>query len=106
MGVSVESADYLDRLNHLRATRAAVLFVSLEPLLGSVAEVNLTSIDWAIVGGESGPKARPMKEATGSVPQIRHGLFFKQWGGRNKKRHGRTLDGQTWDEFPGANAHG
>jgi protein gp37 len=111
LGVSVESADYLDRLNHLRATRAAVRFVSLEPLLGSVAEVNLTSIDWAIVGGESGPKARPMKEAW--VREIRAAcrkygtaFFFKQWGGRNKKRHGRTLDGQTWDEFPGAHAHG
>jgi len=110
LGVSVENADYLERLDHLRTTQAAIRFVSLEPLLGSVAGINLTSIDWAIVGGESGPKARPMKEAW--VREIRvacrgygTAFFFKQWGGRNKKRQGRTLDGQTWDEFPGGHAH-
>ena len=105
LGVSVESADFFPRLDHLRRTPAAVRFVSLEPLLGSVANVDLTSIDWAIVGGKSGPKARPIKEEW--VREIRAActkygtaFFFKQWGGKNKKRHGRTLDGRTYDEFP------
>ncbi len=105
LGVSIESSDYLDRLDQLRQTKAAVRFVSLEPLLGSVAGIDLMSIDWAIVGGESGPRARPMKDAW--VREIRAAcrhfgtaFFFKQWGGRNKKQQGRTLDGRTWDEFP------
>ena len=109
LGVSVENGAYFERLDHLRRTPAAVRFVSLEPLLGSVASVDLTSIDWAIVGGESGPKARPMKEEW--VREIRAActkygtaFFFKQWGGKNKKRHGRTLDGRTYDEFPATSA--
>lgn len=109
LGASVESAEYFARLDHLRNTRAAVRFVSLEPLLGSVAGVNLTSVDWAIVGGESGPKARPMKEEW--VREIRAAclkygtaFFFKQWGGRNKKKAGRMLDGRIWSEFPEARA--
>lgn len=109
LGTSVESVAYFERLNHLRDSRAIVRFVSLEPLLGSVASVNLASIDWAIVGGESGPKARPMKEEW--VREIRAvckkygtAFFFKQWGGKNKKRHGRTLDGRTYDEFPSVHA--
>jgi protein gp37 len=107
LGASVENAAYFERLDHLRSTRAAVRFVSLEPLLGSVAGVDLTSVDWAIVGGESGPGARPMDPEW--VREIRaaclkHGtaFFFKQWGGRNKKKAGRTLDGKTWSEFPEA----
>jgi protein gp37 len=107
LGVSVESAAYLGRLDDLRRTRAAVRFVSLEPLLGSVAGVDLTSIDWAIVGGESGPGARPMdpqwvREVRSACRRSSTAFFFKQWGGRNKKRQGRMLDGKTWDEFPAA----
>lgn len=107
LGVSVESAAYLGRLDDLRRTRAAVRFVSLEPLLGSVAGVDLTSIDWAIVGGESGPGARPMdpqwvREVRSACRRSSTAFFFKQWGGPNKKRQGRMLDGKTWDEFPAA----
>jgi protein gp37 len=105
LGPSVENADYLERLDALRRTRAAVRFVSFEPLLGSVRTANLANIQWAIVGGESGPCARPMK--TEWVHEIRDAcwrsgtaFFFKQWGGRNKKAAGRLLDGRTWDEFP------
>jgi protein gp37 len=105
LGVSVENSEHAFRLDHLRQTSAAVRFVSFEPLLGSVMNANLTAVDWAIVGGESGPKARPIKQAW--VREIRracrvHGtaFFFKQWGGTNKARSGRTLDGRLWDEFP------
>lgn len=109
LGASVESAAYLSRLDDLRLARAAVQFVSLEPLLGSVAGIDLASIDWAIVGGESGPGARPMdpewvREIRTACRRARTAFFFKQWGGRNKKRQGRTLDGKTWDEFPVAAA--
>ena len=107
LGASVENADYLSRLDDLRRTRAAVRFVSLEPLLGSVASADLTLIDWAIVGGESGPGARPMdpqwvREIRSACRRSGTAFFFKQWGGRNKKRQGRMLDGKTWDEFPAA----
>lgn len=105
LGTSVESADYLDRLDHLRMVRAEVRFVSFEPLLGSVGLADLSNIQWAIVGGESGPHARPMERTW--VDEIQtacrlHGtaFFFKQWGGRNKKASGRAIDGKTWDEFP------
>jgi protein gp37 len=105
LGTSVENSDYIDRLDALRCTVAAVRFVSLEPLLGSVKGIDLKEIDWAIVGGESGPGARPVDAAW--VREIRDAcrrdgtaFFFKQWGGKVKKRHGRTLDGQTWNEFP------
>ncbi|MCC8432878.1 DUF5131 family protein [Reyranella aquatilis] len=105
LGASVESAAYLDRLDGLRGARAAVRFVSLEPLLGSVAGVDLSSIDWAIVGGESGPGARPMdptwvREIRTACRRSGTAFFFKQWGGRNKKQRGRTLDGKVWSEFP------
>ena len=105
MGVTVEHADYLDRVEHLRATPARIKFLSLEPLLGPMPHVDLAGIDWVIVGGESGPGARPMRAewateirdrcASAGVP-----FFFKQWGGRNKKKAGRVLDGRTWDEMP------
>lgn len=105
MGVSVENNDYLFRVDHLRATTAKVKFLSLEPLLGPLPDLNLDGIDWVIVGGESGPGARPMAESwvrnirdlcvAGGVP-----LFFKQWGGVNKKRNGRELEGRVWDEMP------
>jgi protein gp37 len=105
LGVSVENGEHVFRLDHLRATKAAVRFVSFEPLLGPVAGANLTDIHWAIVGGESGPRARPMKQAW--VRNIRTlcrqagtAFFFKQWGGTNKARTGRVLDGKVWEEFP------
>jgi len=105
MGVSVENADYTFRIDHLRETGAAVKFLSLEPLLGPLPNLDLNGIDWVIVGGESGPGARPMDE--GWVVEIRDQcaearapFFFKQWGGVNKKRAGRQLEGQTWDEMP------
>ena len=105
MGVSVENQDYTFRIDHLRATGAKIKFLSLEPLLGPLSNLNLSGIDWAIVGGESGPGARVMREAW--VLEIREqckqagvAFFFKQWGGTNKKQSGRLLDGQTWDELP------
>jgi protein gp37 len=109
LGASVESAAYFERLEHLRGTRAALRFVSLEPLLGSVAGVDLTLVDWAIVGGESGPGARPMdpewvREIRAACLKYGTAFFFKQWGGKNKKKTGRTLDGKTWSEFPEARA--
>ena len=107
LGTSVENAAVLDRLDHLRATCAALRFVSFEPLIGSVAGADLTDIQWAIVGGESGPRARPMDEAW--VDEIHElcddagtAFFFKQWGGRNKKAAGRTYRDQVWDALPEA----
>lgn len=105
MGVSVENADYTYRIDHLRQTGADVKFVSLEPLLGPIPDLELEAIDWVIVGGESGPKARPMDPAwvrdlrdqcvSAEVP-----FFFKQWGGVQRTKAGRRLDGRTWDEMP------
>lgn len=107
MGVSVENSDYLFRIGHLRQTDAMVKFVSFEPLLGPFPDLDLESIDWAIVGGESGPKARPLDPAW--VREIRDQclltdvpFFFKQWGGVIKKKTGRILDGMTWDQMPEA----
>ena len=107
MGVSVESSEHFDRIDHLRSTRAKVKFLSLEPLLGPLPDMNLQGIDWAIVGGESGPGARPVEE--GWILDIRDqcqaagvAFFFKQWGGTNKKKTGRLLQGRTWDEIPAA----
>jgi protein gp37 len=105
MGVSVENEEVQWRIDYLRETRARTKFLSLEPLLGLLPNLNLEGIDWVIVGGESGPKARPMDPAWAS--EIRDQcvaanvpFFFKQWGGVQKKRHGRLLDGRTWDELP------
>jgi protein gp37 len=105
MGVSVESEQYLDRIDHLRRTPAHVKFLSIEPLLAPLGNIDLRGIDWVIVGGESGPGARPMN--TDWVTDIRDqcltanvAFFFKQWGGVQKKKTGRTLDGRTWDEMP------
>ena len=105
LGVSVESADYVHRIDLLRQTDAAVKFLSLEPLLGPLPNLNLDGIDWVIVGGESGPGARPMQPdwardlrdqcLDAGVP-----FHFKQWGGVFKKRNGRELDGRTWDDMP------
>lgn len=105
MGVSVESQDYLHRADHLRRTDARIKFLSLEPLLGPLPSLDLHGIDWVIVGGESGPGARLIKKEW--VTEVRNqcaragvAFFFKQWGGVNKKRTGRLLDGQTWDALP------
>lgn len=105
MGVSVESDRYTYRIDDLRETGAQVKFLSLEPLLGPLPGLDLSRIDWVIVGGESGPRPRPMEErwvldirdqclSTG-VP-----FFFKQWGGTNRKKSGRLLQGRIWDEMP------
>lgn len=105
LGTSVENSAVLSRLDELRATPAVIRFVSFEPLIGSVAQANLSNIHWAIVGGESGPRARPMDEKW--VDEIRincltagTAFFFKQWGGKNKKAAGRTYLDRTWDELP------
>nr|EES53247.1 MAG: phage Gp37Gp68 family protein [Leptospirillum ferrodiazotrophum] len=105
MGVSVENTDYTFRIDHLRRTGARTKFLSIEPLLGPIPSLDLSGIDWVIVGGESGPGARPMKEEwvreildqcqKANVP-----FFFKQWGGEQKKKAGRALLGRTWDEMP------
>ena len=105
MGVSVESEKYSYRIDHLRETRAKVKFLSLEPLLGPLSKLNLNRIDWVIVGGESGPGARPMQSAwvndiRDQCLRLKTPFFFKQWGGFNKKKAGRQLDGRTWDQMP------
>jgi protein gp37 len=105
MGVSVENQDYTYRIEHLRRTGAQVKFLSLEPLLGPLHNLNLEGIHWAIVGGESGPGARPLEgvwvtELRDQCLRARVPFFFKQWGGTNKKKAGRVLEGRTWDEMP------
>jgi protein gp37 len=105
VGTSVESGEVFSRLDELRATPAFVRFVSFEPLIGSVGDADLTDIHWAIVGGESGPRSRPMdRKWVEEIEQLcrRDGaaFFFKQWGGRNKKATGRELHGRTYDEMP------
>ena len=105
MGVSIENEIYTYRIDHLRQTHAHIRFLSLEPLLSPLPNLNLSNIDWVIVGGESGPGARPMKGnwVTEIRDQCQHAkvpFFFKQWGGANKKKTGRTLEGRTWNELP------
>lgn len=105
VGVSIESDRYTFRAEHLRRCFSAVRFLSLEPLLGPLPSLDLTGIDWVIVGGESGPNARPIE-----ADWVRHlrdqcqlygvPFFFKQWGGRTPKAGGRELDGRTWDQMP------
>ncbi|MCD1644299.1 DUF5131 family protein [Aurantimonas coralicida] len=107
VGTSVEDGRVLERIDDLRQVPAAVRFISFEPLIGSVAGANLADIHWAIVGGESGPKSRYMDPAwVGEIERMCRGartaFFFKQWGGRNKKSTGRTLNGRTYDEMPAA----
>lgn len=105
MGVTVEAAEYKERIVNLRKTDAFIKFLSLEPLLEDLGELDLSGIDWVIAGGESGPGARPIKASW--VRNIKRqckeqgvSFFFKQWGGVNKKKNGRILDGRTWDEMP------
>src|SRR5439155_18591894 len=110
-GVSVENEQTTSRIMHLQNARAAIRFLSIEPLIAPIGNVSLERIDWVIVGGESGPRARPMKPEwvisvrdqcqSWGVP-----FFFKQWGGFNKKKTGRKLDGRTWDETPLGRAPG
>jgi protein gp37 len=108
-GVSVEDREHgLPRIDSLRSTNARVRFLSIEPLLEDLAEIDLSGIDWIIVGGESGPRARPMEEAWVSkilkqCKAARVPFFFKQWGGRQKKQAGRSLLGRTYDELPNCN---
>ncbi len=108
-GVSVENRDFTWRIDDLRQTDAGVKFVSFEPLLGPVARLDLSGIDWVIVGGESGPQSRPMREEW--VLDIRDAciaagvpFFFKQWGGTNKKKNGRLLQGRAYDAMPTSHA--
>lgn len=105
MGVSVESRAYLSRIDLLRSTHARIRFLSIEPLLEALPELDLSGIDWVIVGGESGPRARAVRPEW--ITKLRDqciaanvAFFFKQWGGANKKTAGRLLDGRTWDEMP------
>lgn len=106
MGVSVENEDYVWRIDHLRRTDAAIKFLSIEPLLGPIRSIDLSGIDWVIVGGESGPNARLaatdwIRDIRDQCLQARVAFHFKQWGSVNKKETGRILDGRTWDEWPG-----
>jgi protein gp37 len=105
MGVSVEDHRVTNRIDFLRQTGAKTKFISCEPLIGPLPSLNLTGIDWVIVGGESGKKARGMKEiwVWDILQQCRVqevAFFFKQWGGKNKKKTGRLLGGQTYDDMP------
>ena len=105
MGVTVENSDYVYRMHDLGRTPAFIKFVSMEPLLGPISKFPYNKVDWVIVGGESGPKARLIEERwvleirnqciTHSIP-----FFFKQWGGVNKKKNGRLLDGKYWEQSP------
>lgn len=105
MGVTVENRDYVYRIDNLRKTGAKTKFISFEPLLGFIPKPDLTGIDWAIVGGESGEKARPVKEEW--ITEIRDtslsgktAFFFKQWGGSGKDKGGRMLQGKLWKQYP------
>lgn len=105
LGTTIENDKYIDRLDKLRKTKANIKFLSCEPLLGSLKDISLKEIDWVIVGGESGPKSREMKQEW--VLELKDlcekdgvAFFFKQWGGINKKKSGRLLDGKTYDGYP------
>jgi len=107
MGTSIENDDYTFRNDLLCKTSANIKFLSLEPLLGPLLDLNLKKVDWVIVGGESGFKARPMKpewvlDIHEQCQKASVAFFFKQWGGKNKKQAGRVLKGRTWDEMPKA----
>jgi len=105
MGVSVEDERVIDRIDNLRKSGAHIKFLSLEPLIGPLPNLNLDNIDWVIVGGESGPNSRPIKkdwviDIKDQCKEADVAFFFKQWGGKNKKAAGRILDGKTYDEMP------
>ncbi len=105
MGVTVENRECAFRIDHLRRTNAFIKFLSMEPLLGPVENLNLMGLDWVIVGGESGPGARPMQhdwviDIRNQCQRANVSFFFKQWGGTRKKKTGRLLEGKTWDEIP------
>lgn len=105
MGVSVENEKVVDRINFLRRIRAKTKFLSLEPLIGALPNLNLKKIDWIIVGGESGHNPRPMNpdwvlDIQEQCKKAKVAFFFKQWGGKNKKAAGRILNGRTYDEMP------
>jgi protein gp37 len=104
LGTSVERPDYIERIALLRRVPAAIRFISFEPLLGPILDPDLAGIHWAIVGGESGPRARPMESwwVESLRDSCKHqdvAFFFKQWGGKRKKRTGRVLENRTWDEY-------
>jgi protein gp37 len=104
-GVSVENARATSRIAHLREANAAIRFLSVEPLLGPISKLDLDSIDWVIVGGESGPRARPIHshwviDIRNQCVAAKVPFFFKQWGGRSPKSGGRLLDGKEWNQFP------
>jgi protein gp37 len=110
LGTSVESGDYLHRIDVLRQVPARIRFVSFEPLLGPIIDPNLADIHWAIVGGESGPHARAMEEwwveqLHDACEQQRVAFFFKQWGGKRKERFGRLFKERTWDAYPHVSTH-
>jgi len=105
MGVSVENDKYLYRIDHLRETMASIKFISVEPMLGALPHIDLSGIDWVIVGGESGPGARPIKaewvlDVRDRCLEAGVPFFFKQWGGTQKKKAGRLLEGRTWEQMP------
>jgi protein gp37 len=107
MGVSVENQEHTFRINHLRKTGAVIKFISFEPLLGPVNNLDLGGIDWVIVGGESGHQARLMDaswavDIRNQCQKMKVPFFFKQWGGPNRKKNGRKLEGRIWDEVPKA----
>ena len=105
MGVTVENQDYVSRIDDLRRTHAATKFLSLEPLIGPLPDLDLDGIDWVIAGGESGPGARPMaadwaRDVRDRCLSLSIPFFFKQWGGTNRKKTGRVLDGRVWNQMP------
>jgi len=110
MGVTVENQKVIERIDYLRNTGAFIKFLSLEPLIGPIQDLNLHNIDWMIVGGESGPRARPMKkewvlDIKDQCEKADVKFFFKQWGGFNKKKSGRQLEGKIYNEMPDLNVH-
>lgn len=110
LGVSVEDGLRKGRIAHLRRAAAAVRFLSVEPLIGAMGEIDLSAIDWVIVGGESGPGHRPMlpewvDEVQEQCVDQKVAFFFKQWGGARAKANGRLLKGREWNEFPGDRAN-
>jgi len=107
MGVTVEDQKCAFRIDHLRETPAKIKFLSMEPLLGPISDLDLTGVHWVIVGGESGPRARPLNsewvmDIKGKCQESNIPFFFKQWGGTNKKKRGRLLEGRLWDQMPEA----